>query len=320
MKQASRTEDWSRRGSWFTRRLAEVPFWCGDDTLHLDDPQYWCYACCANHVFGLPKHRITGAPSTPAPHQLTFAEDVITRRERDPHAPIFHHLNKGRQMGFTEIAVRILAYQGFRAYSGRNVGIMAATNGKLAQKDLRRLYRLFQHVPQVIDQPLKSGTLTLLNGTRFEAFAASEEAMTGDTQYGAIMLDEAAKWRLIDDKPVFNSVEPIVRSSGADLLLISTPKGPMKQFYRIHREPRGYHKHVYSIWESQGSMYSEEQIKEMLATSQADVQQEYLCQFTIGENSVFGSVLDEERSQGFREWDDAYIPDRPLPEDGEWPA
>ena len=333
LREASRTTQWSFAGGWWTRRLGEIPFWCGDERLHLDAPNdYWCRACCTQHVFGLPLHRITGRPSCPAPHQLRFAEDVITRRERDPDAPIFHHLNKGRQMGFTEIAVRILAHQAFGAYAGRNVGIMAATNGRLAQKDLRRLYRLFGHVPQVVAAVIRSGSFGLVNGTEFHAFAASEEAITGDTQYGAILMDEAAKWRLIDDKPVFNSVEPIVYSSGADLLLISTPKGPQKMFYRIHKEPRDYVKHLYTLWDAQGSMYTAEQIRHMIATSQADPQQEYLGQFTLGEDSVFGIIDDDERVP-IRAWDDPAAlgaapdaveddsyrePGRP-PRDGEWP-
>ena len=170
---ASRTVEWRRVGQWLSARLRDAPFWCGNERLHLDRPDdYWAGPpggsgpCCTQHAFGLPRHRITAKPSVPAPHQLNFAEDVIGRRLKHPEAPIFHHLTKGRQMGFTEIAVRILAHQAFGPYAGRNIGIMAATNGKLAVKDMRRAYRLFAHIPQVIAAPLKSGAFTLINGTR----------------------------------------------------------------------------------------------------------------------------------------------------------
>ena len=332
LRAQSRTAQWAAEGALIAHMLRDVPFWCGDDTLHTDDPAgYWGYGCCTQHVFGLPRHRITGLPCVPAPHQLRFAGDVIGKRLSDPQAPAFHHLCKGRQMGFTEIAVRILAHLAFSAYAGRNVGIMAATTGKLAVKDLRRLYALFANIPQVVAAPLKGNGFYLVNGTHFEAFPASEEAVTGDTQYGAIMLDESAKWRLVDDRPVFNSVEPIIRSSAADLLLISTPKGPVKMFYKIHKNPRAYVKHRYPIWEAEGSMYTRAQIDEMLAESQADPKQEYECEFTLGEGSIFGLVEEGERTDEVPEWDsdearaaakredDSYVSSRPLPRDGEWP-
>ena len=327
----SLTPEWAREGRYYLRRLADAPFWCGDETKHKDSPdRYWMDLCCTEHAFGLPRHRITNEPCPPAPHQLKFAEDVIEARRRSPHQPLFHHLNKGRQMGFTEVVVRILAHQGFSAYAGRNVGIMAATNGRLARKDLLRLYNLFAHIPQVLEGPVRGNSVRMRNGTVFEAYAASEEAATGLTQYGGFFLDEAAKWKLIEDKPVFNSVEPIIRSSAADLFLVSTPKGPQKTFWRIHKEPRDYRKHLYTIWEAEGSMYTAEEIKHMIATTQADPQQEYLCQFTIGEDSVFGLVDDDERVP-VREWDwdgqaaasasedDSYRPARAFPQDGEWP-
>ena len=304
LQKLSQTDVWAQTGRYVAGRLASAPFWCGRDRLHLESPgKYWLDLCCTQHAFGLPRHRLTDEPSAPVPHQLKFAEDVIELRRRSPGKALFHHLNKGRQMGFTEVAVRILAHNAFGPYAGRNVGIMAATNGRLARKDLVRLYRLFAHHPSVVKDPLKGNSFSLINGTTFEAFPATEEAMTGLTRYGGILLDEAAKWRLVDDRPVFNSVEPIVRSSGADLFLVSTPKGPQKMFWRIHREPRDYRKHLYTIWEAQGSMYTAEQIRHMLATSQADPQQEYLGQFTIGEDSVFGMVDDDERVAGVREWD-----------------
>lgn len=228
--------------------------------------------------------------------RLKFGDAIAQMR-----TPLLIHLNKGRQMGFTEIVLRVILHLCFTRYAGANVGIIAATNGSLAKKDLRRLARLFKSIPQVVEQWIKNNTIRLVNGTVIEAFAASEEALTGDTKYKCIFMDEAAKWRIVDDTPVFNSILPIIRTNGADLLLISTPKGPMKMFYKIHEKPGDFELHEYDIWSTEGNLYTHDEIQTMLDNAQEDPNQEYLCQFTIGKDSIFGPVTDEDRYEG-TEW------------------
>jgi len=236
------------------------------------------------------------------------------------------HILKGRQMGFTEIVLRLIQYFCFNRYAGRNVGIIAATSGELARKDLRRFYRLFVNIPSVRGERTNR-VFNIINNTVVEAFPASEEAMTGDTRYACIFGDEQAKWKLIDDTPVFNSVMPIVRSNGADLYLVSTGKGPIKMFYKIYKEPGEFIKLEYDIMRTIGNLYTKEQVKHMIATSQEDPDQEYMCKFTIGRESILGVVTDEDRRDNLFEWgakpideeDDSYK----EPEDGlrdEWPS
>ena len=180
------------------------------------------------------------------------------------------HILKGRQMGFTEIVLRVIFHFCFSRYAGSNVGIIAATNGKQANKDLRRFYRLFKTIIQVTKGPVKSGKLELINNTVVEAFPASEEALTGDTDYACIFMDESAKWKLVDDTPVFNSVMPIVRSNGADLFLVSTGKGPIKMFYQIYLDPQEFVKLEYNILRTVGNLYTKEQVDNMIASSKED--------------------------------------------------
>ncbi len=241
------------------------------------------------------------------PFQVDFAIKVIDGRKNFGDAiaqmrkPLLMHLNKGRQMGFTEIVLRLILHLSFTRYKGANVGIIAATNGSLAKKDLRRLARLYKSIPGVVEQWIKNNTLKLVNDTTIEAFAASEEALTGDTKYKCIFMDEAAKWKLVDDTPVFNSILPIVRTNGADLFLVSTPKGPVKMFYRIHEDPQDFVMFEYNIWETEDNLYTHDEIQMMIDSSKEDPEQEYLCKYKIGKDSIFGSISDEDQ-QGKDEW------------------
>jgi len=100
---------------------------------------------------------------------------------------------------------------------------------------------------------------------------------------------------------VFNSVEPIIKASGGDLFLVSTPKGPLKMFYKITQTKNEYIRMEYDIWHAEGNMYTKKQIEQMLASTTGDPNQEYLCVFTIGEGSIFGTISKEDQ-QGMAEW------------------
>jgi hypothetical protein len=294
--------------------MKSLPFWCGDDHKHETNHEYWNDFCCTTHVAGLPRHPATKKEMPPTPYQLEFVAEIIkavtkpggiTQEDWDRISHKFH-ISKGRQMGFTEIVLRLIFHFTFSRYANSNVGIMAATNGALARKDLRRYYRLFIHIKKVVTQEIKAtkeGTcMKIANDTTVWAFAAAEEAITGDTKYACIYMDESAKWKLVDDKPVFNSIIPIVDTNGADLFLVSTFKGPIKQFYKISIDKDSkYIKLQYTIWRTEGNLYTREQILEMLNSNDVDPNQEYLCEATIGEDSILGKITDDDRAS-FREW------------------
>jgi len=297
-------------------KLSHLPFWCGDNTLHEKNPDYAHTAeCCVTHIVGLPRHPATNEEMPLTPYQIDLVNGILKNKYDLIHNKkladkklkellrqyFFYHVNKGRQMGFTEIMLRLIQFLCFSLYADSNIGIMAATNGNLARKDLRRFARLFLNIKPVVEQWIKSGVMRLGNGTVIEAFAASEEAITGDTKYKCILMDEAAKWRTIDDTPVFNSVEPIIKAAGGDLFLISTPKGPVKMFYKIATKDTEYIKFKYDIWHTEGNLYTKAEIEKKIATVTGDPNQEYLCIFSIGENSIFG-VVSSEDMQGKEEW------------------
>ena len=271
--------------------------------------------CCVTHIVGLPRHPSTNEEMPLTPYQMEMVHEILKNKYDKIHNKkltqkqlfellrlyYFYHINKGRQMGFTEIILRLIQFLCFSLYAGNNIGIMAATNGKLALKDLRRFARLFQNITPVLQHKIKNNVMRIVNGTVIEAFAASEESITGDTRYKCIFMDEAAKWRTINDTPVFNSVEPIIRAAGGDLFLVSTPKGPIKMFYKITITENEYIRLLYDIWRTEGNLYTKPEIQQMLASTTGDPQQEYLGIFTIGEDSIFGTVSDLDK-QGKDEW------------------
>lgn len=311
-------------------KLSHLKFWCGNNTLHITNTDYTHTAeCCFTHVVGLPRHPATNEEMPLTPYQIEFFNEIHSRVEfskknqkkfniktetewmRKYH---LFHINKGRQMGFTEIVLRIMQFYCFTRYAGYKVAIQAGTTGSLAQKDLRRFARLFLNIKPVVKQWIKTRTFELVNDTIVESFSASEEAMTGDTRYKCIFQDESGKWRLVDDMPVFNSIMPIVKSAGGDLFLVSTPKGPTKMFYEIHKEPGDFIKLKYDLWRTKDNLYTEAEIRKKLETvTGEDPNQEYLCQFTLGKDSIFGVVVQEDM-QGKDEWlddesdeDDNYV-------------
>jgi hypothetical protein len=310
------TDDTQMSGIQYCEFLGTLPFWCNDVTLHKKNPDYTHTAkCCVTHIVGLPRHPATNEEMPLTPYQIDvvnqilknkydkiksgkLAEDILQELLRQY---FFYHINKGRQMGFTEIMLRLIQFLCFSIYAGSNIGVMAATNGNLARKDLRRFARLFLNIKPVVEQWIKSGVMRLVNGCVIEAFAASEEAITGDTKYKCILMDEAAKWRTVNDTPVFNSVEPIIRASGGDLFLVSTPKSPIKMFYKITINKNEYIQLQYDIWHALDNLYTRKQIEQMLASATGDPNQEYLCIFTIGEGSIYGQLTELDR-QGKEEW------------------
>jgi len=141
--------------------LSKMDFWCGNNTIHEENPEYHKIGCCFTHVVGLPRHPATQKEMPLTPYQVDFVKAVfkaVTNPgdvSEDEWARLHHafHVLKGRQMGFTEIVLRVIQFFCFNRYAGQNVGIIAATNGSLANKDLRRFYRLFHNIPGMITGP-----------------------------------------------------------------------------------------------------------------------------------------------------------------------
>jgi len=239
-----------------------------------------------NKKVGLPHHPEAPYSEMPLmPYQNAFFKTVETTR--------YHkfHINKARQMGFSELILRLIAFRSDNRYKGMKVKLMAGTRSSTTVKLMDRLKLLFSiNYEDEIANGGDSLFLELKNGTSYEGLPANPEALTGDTKIRCIVMDEAAKWDLQDDLPVMNSIMPIVDTNHSDLFLLSTPKGKRGFFYKFDLEDNDFMKLKYDIWQTENYLYSTEKIGKFLANKTIDVDQEYLNQYTAGSANVFGTV------------------------------
>jgi len=249
-----------------------------------------------NEFIGNPIHPATHQQMELTPYQLDFFEKVDQSN--------FHkyHLNKARQMGFTELTIRILLFYALTKYSQGKIIIMAGTRLDTTKDIFQRLSSLIEKLKPFI---VSYGPNSILfkNGVEIIPLPAQAEAITGLTKIRAILMDEAAKWNLRDDLPVMNAVMPIVRSNKSDLFMISTPKGPRGFFYEIDiDDANDFLKIRYSIWDTEGNLYTTQEIEEMLASTTEDPKQEYLNEYVAGRDSIFGSLSEENLDDTLEEW------------------
>jgi len=259
---------------------------------------FWCYRlvgdskCCISHLAGMPEHPDTLQQMKFTPYQLEFI-DIIDTSDNNKF-----HVNKPRQSGFSEIVLRIFQDRGFKKYSTKSCKYVVGTREKTTKKMIRRLKQLYKRIPDVVENNSDSLYLELKDGTSFEGLPANPEAITGDTKIAAIAMDESAKWNRIDDQEVLDAYIPIVRTNHSDLFMFSTPKGPRGFFNNIEMNSKDYEFFKYDIWATEGNLYSNQDILKMLADPTMDTNQEYLNAYTVGRNSVFGEIDDENIEPG----------------------
>ena len=245
---------------------------------------------------GLPEH-----PATLKPQPLTTAQVDFYNRfvDKAGDKKAWVHLNKARQCGWTECVLRILAYHGFHRYRGKKVGIIAGTNINTTKQIFQRLRELFRNIPDTIADEGRM-YIRLHNGTEYYGGPAAVETFTGWTKFGAFFLDEAAKWNLVEDRPVLNAMLPIARSNRADVFMISTPKGPRGFFYHIAMDKdTPFQKAEYDIHRGGADLYTLKERQDMIDSSEEDPAQEYLCEFTIGRGSIWGFNTEEDRTNEY---------------------
>jgi len=221
------------------------------------------------------------------PHQ----EDLVKQACTDRHNKF--HVNKSRQIGLTEIVLRIVQYLAFSKYEGGRVMIIAGTREKTTRKVMDRLKLLFNNIPETLRPNSNSMNLQMTNGTVFEGFPSNSDAIRGDTKIKAIVVDEAAHFNLNDDSVVMNAIEPIVLTNKSDLYLVSTPRGQRGFFYEIAKSENDFKKLQYDFTNALGWIYSKDEMEKELTRTDLDVDQEYRCQYTSARSSIFGVISDE---------------------------
>ena len=241
-----------------------------------------------NKLIGLPRHPATLQEMSLMPYQLGFVNQIPGDRNE------LYHINKSRQIGVTELILRIIAYHSFFKYRGGKILIITGTREKTAAKIMQRFKQLFQNIPWTVEESRNVLNLKLVNGTEIEALPSNSEAIRGDTKIKAIFVDEAAHFRLQDDSKVIDALEPVVFTNKSDLFLVSTPNGRRGFFYSISESQNEYHKIKWDYTNAIGFIYTKEEIKKELQRNDIDTEQEYMCQFTTTRSAIFGDSFTEE--------------------------
>ncbi len=244
-----------------------------------------------NKLIGLPRHPIHKNPIGLLPYQIEFHKKIPRNRQKR------FHINKARQIGFTELILRILAFESFHKYAGGQIFIIVGTRQAQANKLMQRFKLLFENIPDTLQDwrpGMKAvsvglkGSLALKNGTIIQALPSSSSAIRGETDVKAIFIDEAAHFDLIDDSEIIDAIEPIVHTNQSDLFMVSTPNGRRGFFYEISKNPEDYMTLVYSYEHTLGLIFTQEEWNKALSRNDMDVQQEYMNQFTTTRRSYYG--------------------------------
>lgn len=246
-----------------------------------------------NKLIGLPKHPIHKNPIGLMPYQIDFHKKIPRERQ------IRFHINKARQIGFTELVLRVIAFEAFHKYVGGQIFIIVGTRQAEANKLMYRFKRLFENIPYTLQEwkPGMSvtsvgpkGLLALKNGTSVQALPSNSSAIRGETNVKAIFIDEAAHFDMVDDSEVLDAIEPIVHTNQSDLFMVSTPNGRRGFFYEISKNNEDYMALVYSYKHTLGLIFTEEKWNKALSRKDIDVQQEYMNQFTTSRSSYYGKI------------------------------
>ena len=221
------------------------------------------------------------------PHQLDLTKQSMVNRQ------VKFHINKSRQIGLTEIVLRIVQYHCFHKYKGGKILIIAGTREKTTKTVMNRLKMLFNEIRPTVKDDRHDLNIILKNGTEIEGKPSNSEAIRGETKIRAIVVDEAAHFALVDDSVVLDAIEPILHTNRSDVFLVSTPKGQRGFFYEIANGQNDYKKIQYDYTCAVGWIYTNKEMDEELKRTDIDTDQEYRCQFTSARSSIFGVIKDE---------------------------
>ena len=243
--------------------------------------------CCFSHIVGLPQHPATLQPMKFMPHQLDLTQQSMTDKQ------VKFHVNKSRQIGLTEIVLRIVQYHCFHKYKGGKILIIAGTREKTTKTVMNRLKMLFNEMRWTVKDDKHDLNIKLHNGTEIEGKPSNSEAIRGETKIKAVVVDEAGHFALVDDSVVLDAIEPILHTNKSDVFLVSTPRGQRGFFYELAKAENDYKKIQYDYTCAVGWIYSNKDMDEELKRTDIDVDQEYRCQFTSSRSSIFGVIKDE---------------------------
>lgn len=246
-----------------------------------------------NEMIGLPLH-----PKTKKPTKIFDYQNDLDRIINIYHRVL---LNKSRKIGATDTALRSIARNCFERYAGYDIMFVAGNRQRQADRLLTRFDKLFWHgftdlggikwtYSDIITKKASSN-LEFFNGTTIHTFPAVPEALRGSENVICVFLDEAAHFKLTDDRVIYDALEPNIANTEGDFICISTPNGRRGFFYDLWNEENEYYKLAQPYTVSYGLLLSEEYIERRKNDARIDFEQEFNCQFTTSRKSAFSEEL-----------------------------
>ncbi|WP_162858671.1 terminase large subunit domain-containing protein [Candidatus Nitrosotenuis aquarius] len=246
-----------------------------------------------NEMIGPPIH-----PKTKQPTKIFDYQSKLDRIINQYHRVM---LNKSRKIGATETGLRSIAKNCFDRYAGGDIMIVAGNRQRQADRLLDRFDKLFwngfvdlngnewKYSDLIIKKT--SSTLEFFNGTTIHTFPAAPEALRGSENVVCVFLDEAAHFKLVDDRVIYDALEPNIANTEGDFICISTPNGRRGFFYDLWIEENEYYKLAQPYTVSYGLLLSESYINSKKNDLRIDFEQEFNCQFTTSQNAAFPAGL-----------------------------
>jgi len=244
-----------------------------------------------NEMIGFPIH-----PKTKKPTKIFDYQNELDRIINDYHKVL---LNKSRKIGATETALRSVAKKCFGRYTGYDIMFVAGNRQRQADRLLTRFDKLLWNgftdlngikwsYSDIITKK-SSSSLEFFNGTTIHTFPAVPEALRGSENVACVFLDEAAHFKLLDDRVIYDALEPNIANTEGDFICISTPNGRRGFFYDLWCEENEYYKLAQPYTVSLGLLLSESYIAKKKNDARIDFEQEFNCQFTSSRNAAFPS-------------------------------
>lgn len=242
-----------------------------------------------NKMLGLPLH-----PKTKQETNIFDYQNELYRIINKYHRVL---VNKSRKIGATEIGLRVIAKNCFDRYKGNDIMIVAGNRQRQADRLLERFDKLFwngfvdlNHERWEYDDIIikkSSSSIDLFNGTTIHTFPAVPEALRGSENVCCVLLDEAAHFKMIEDRVIYDALEPNIANTEGDFICISTPNGRRGFFYDLWCEENEYYKLAQPYTVSRGLLLSESYINSKKNDLRIDFEQEFNCQFTTTKNAAF---------------------------------
>ena len=165
----------------------------------------------------------------------------------------------------------------------------------LLSPSLRQSGELFRNVSAIYRQTARQGVpmtadsalrMELANGSRLVALPAGEETIRGFSGVDLLIIDEASR---VPDN-LYRAVRPFLAVSNGRLIALTTPFGRRGWFHREWGEGQGWNR--IKVTASQCPRISREFLEqERVSLGEWWFKQEYLCEFTDTDQSIFSYDL-----------------------------